>query len=143
MWGVSHRYAFEDVAWILPTNGESVLACLVGWRLIYVCNSSMSQRPFGVPPMRFLRKFSKFSLAHAAICAVIALPLLPAHAQNASIDAPKQGKHGIAVANMRASVKPGDDFYRYANGAGLERTELPPDPGSVGVFNTLADLSNT
>ena len=92
--------------------------------------------------MRFLRKFSQFSLAHAAICAVIALPLLPAHAQNASIDAPKQDKHGIAVANMGASVKPGDDFYRYANGAWVERTEIPPDRGRVGVFNTLADLSN-
>src|SRR5260370_29114719 len=102
----------------------------------------MPQRPFGAPPMRFLRKFSKFALAHAAICAVIALPLLPAHAQNASIDAHKQDKHGIAVANMGASVKPGDDFYRYANDALLDRTEIPHDRGRVSLFNTLPDLSN-
>ena len=92
--------------------------------------------------MRFPPKFSKFSFTHVAICAVIALPLLAAHAQNASIDAPKRDTHGIVVANMAASIKPGDDFYLYANGAWVERTEIPNDRGRVGVFNTLADLSN-
>src|SRR5271168_3666184 len=35
--------------------------------------------------------------------------------------------HGIVVANMDRSVRPGDDFYRYANGDWLKRTEIPPD----------------
>jgi endothelin-converting enzyme/putative endopeptidase len=68
--------------------------------------------------------------------------LLAAHAQKASTDALKQDKHGIVAANIGASVKPGDDFYQYANGAWVERTEIPPDRGRIGVFNTLADLSN-
>ena len=39
--------------------------------------------------------------------------------------------HGIAIANMDRSVKPGDDFYRYANGEWIKRTEIPPDRGGV------------
>ena len=65
----------------------------------------------------------------AATCALIAFRLL---AQT----------HGIAVANMDASVKPGDDFYRYANGGWIERTEIPADRGRIGVFSGLDDLSN-
>ena len=46
-------------------------------------------------------------------------------AQNAA--APAAETHGIVVANMDRSVKPGDDFYRYANGSWISRTEIPPD----------------
>ena len=49
---------------------------------------------------------------------------------------------GIQVANIDRSVKPGDDFYMYANGAYITKTEIPPDRSSVGVFNKLADLAN-
>jgi len=49
--------------------------------------------------------------------------------------------HGIAVANIDPSVKPGDDFFHYANGAFIKRTILPPDRASLGVFNSLADRS--
>ncbi|MEP6645044.1 MAG: M13 family metallopeptidase [Acidobacteriaceae bacterium] len=51
-------------------------------------------------------------------------------------------KHGIEVADMDPSVKPGDDFYQYANGAWVKKTEIPPDRGHVGVFSTLDDQSN-
>jgi len=69
------------------------------------------------------------------MCALIALPPLAAQA-------PKPDSHGIAVANMDASVKPGDDFNEYANGGWIQRTEIPADRGRIGVFATLADLSN-
>ena len=49
--------------------------------------------------------------------------------------------HGVDAANMDLSVKPGDDFYRYANGAWLARTEIPPDRAAVGVFTPLQDLA--
>lgn len=71
--------------------------------------------------MKRIPRFSKFALAFLAICA------LAASAQNAS--APET--HGIAVANMDRSVKPGDDFYRYANGDWIKRTEIPPDRAKV------------
>jgi endothelin-converting enzyme/putative endopeptidase len=50
--------------------------------------------------------------------------------------------HGIAVDDMDRSVKPGDDFYDYANGAWIKRTEIPPDRAEVDVFTKLGDLSN-
>ncbi len=45
--------------------------------------------------------------------------------------------HGIAVANMDRMVTPGDDFYDYANGAWIARTEIPPDRAGMGVFTYL------
>ncbi len=92
--------------------------------------------------MRFTRKSPKISVARAVICALLTFPLLAAQSQNANIDAPKQDTHGIVVVNMDSSVKPGDDFNQYANGSWMQRTEIPPDRGRVGVFNSLADLSN-
>ncbi|HZS53701.1 MAG TPA: M13 family metallopeptidase [Bryobacteraceae bacterium] len=61
-----------------------------------------------------------------------------ASAQNA----PNPDNHGIVVANMEPSVKPGNNFYDYCNGAWLKRTEIPGDRAAVGVFTTLADISN-
>ncbi|MFZ1870599.1 MAG: M13 family metallopeptidase [Steroidobacteraceae bacterium] len=61
----------------------------------------------------------------------------PARAQT-----PKQPvAHGIAVGNMDPSVKPGNDFYRYANGAWIARTEIPADKAGIGVFTALAEKS--
>jgi putative endopeptidase len=56
------------------------------------------------------------------LAALLAAPLA-ADAQST----PAPETHGIVVANMDRSVKPGDDFYRYANGDWLKRTEIPPD----------------
>jgi predicted metalloendopeptidase len=41
---------------------------------------------------------------------------------------------GINTAAMDKSVKPGDDFYNYANGAWMAKTEIPADRSSVGAF---------
>ncbi|HTL99414.1 MAG TPA: M13 family metallopeptidase [Holophagaceae bacterium] len=48
-------------------------------------------------------------------------------------------KHGIDPANMDTSVKPCDDFYDYANGGWLKRTEMPADKSRFGAFNELID----
>src|SRR5271170_4551534 len=82
--------------------------------------------------------FSKFAAAWVGV-SVLGFAL-SACAQDAPAAAPEQ--HGIAVANMDRSVKPGNDFYEYANGDWLKRTEIPPDRGGLGVFSKLADLSN-
>jgi predicted metalloendopeptidase len=64
---------------------------------------------------------------NAAACALLAFAPLIAYAQ----DAPTPETHGIVVANMGRSVKPGDDFYQYANGDWIKRTQLPPDLGYI------------
>jgi putative endopeptidase len=53
-----------------------------------------------------------------------------------------QETHGIALNSIDHSVKPGDDFYHYANGEWLKRTEIPPDRVEVDVWTKLGDLSN-
>ena len=65
--------------------------------------------------------------AYALFALVPALVPLAAYSQQASTPE----THGIVLANMDRSVKPGDDFYRYANGGWLRRTEIPPDRGWV------------
>src|SRR5580704_7039669 len=76
--------------------------------------------------------------ARAATCALLALSALAAQSQDAS----KPDTHGIAIENMDPSVKPGDDFYEYTNGGWIKRTEIPADRSRIGVFSTLADLSD-
>src|ERR1700740_328918 len=76
--------------------------------------------------------FLKFAVVCFAVCILATL------AQNATVPE----THGISVANMDRSVKPGDDFYHYANGDWTKRTEIPPDRAGVDVFSRLADLSN-
>jgi putative endopeptidase len=92
--------------------------------------------------MSFQSKRSEFILARAAICVLVALPLLVAQAQKAPADQAKQDTHGIVAANMDTSVKPGDDFNEYANGGWIKRNEIPADRANIGVFTALSDLSN-
>ena len=87
--------------------------------------------------MMFARKClnTALKLVTAGACA---LPLLAANAQAA----PKPDTHGIDVANMDRSVKPGDNFHLYCNGDWIKRTEIPLDRGRLSVFSTLADVSD-
>jgi endothelin-converting enzyme/putative endopeptidase len=74
----------------------------------------------------------------ALVLALCVLLSFPGVAQQTA----EQSTHGIQVQNIDRSAKPGDDFYQYANGEYLKRTEIPPDRAAVGVFNKLADLAN-
>ena len=86
--------------------------------------------------MKFIPGFSKFAMACLPGCALAFG--VAAYGQ----DTPAPQAHGIAVANIDRSVKPGDDFYQYANGEWIKRTEIPADRAGVGVFSALSDLSN-
>jgi putative endopeptidase len=71
------------------------------------------------------------------------LPLLfCAFAISAPAQTPAQTPDtGISIPNMDPAVRPGDNFYLYANGTYVSQTKLPPDRAALGVFNTLVDLS--
>jgi len=45
--------------------------------------------------------------------------------------------HGVDPAAMDKSVIPGDDFYNYANGSWLKRTQIPADQSAWGAFSVL------
>ena len=87
--------------------------------------------------MKSTLKRSNFAIVCLVLCASF-VAFLSAFSQ----PAPQQASHGIAVANIDRSVKPGDDFYAYANGEWLKRTEIPPDRARIGVFTALDTLSN-
>ncbi|WP_414693906.1 M13 family metallopeptidase [Phenylobacterium sp.] len=58
-----------------------------------------------------------------------------------SLAMPHYGTWGFDATGMDPIVKPGDDFYRYANGKWDDRTEIPSDRVRYGNFDKLAELS--
>jgi len=73
--------------------------------------------------------------------------LMPALVEGAAADAPtslespRYGTWGFDLTGMDASVKPGDDFYKFANGTWDAKTEIPADRTRYGNFDKLAELS--
>jgi putative endopeptidase len=60
----------------------------------------------------------------------------PAEAGHAQI-----GAFGLDLSGGDPSVKPGDDFYRYANGHWQDTTQIPADRASWGSFQMLRERS--
>src|SRR5437016_12193896 len=48
----------------------------------------------------------------------------------------------VDPSNMDPSVKPSDDFFLYANGGWIKRTEIPPEYSRWGSFNQLIEHNN-
>jgi putative endopeptidase len=68
--------------------------------------------------------------------------LLTGHALSASTQAPATGKArfgnwGFDLSGMDRTAKPGDDFFRYANGAWYDTAVIPADRTSIGSFVSL------
>jgi len=51
------------------------------------------------------------------------------------------GAFGLDLSAIDASVRPGDDFFAYANGGWYERFTIPEDKSSFGPFDRLDELS--
>ena len=81
------------------------------------------------------------SSRHKAAAALLAVFALAAGPSRSLTEAANGGHHGIDLAGMDRSVKPGDDFYRFANGAWLAKTDIPSDRGRWGVFDILGEAS--
>jgi putative endopeptidase len=58
-----------------------------------------------------------------------------------STTAPSYGTWGFDLASRDTAVKPGDDFYRYAEGAAVDAMVIPPDRSRFGSFDVLGALS--
>ena len=72
------------------------------------------------------------------LAGLIGLALLAGCSQGPAQD---QAHSGLTLANMDTSVKPGDDFFRYANGHWLASAKIPDDRPADGAFYTLRDKS--
>ena len=57
-------------------------------------------------------------------------------------ETPKYGTWGVDLNGRDTSVNPGDSFMRYANGAALDRMQIPSDRTSYGSFALLRELSD-
>src|SRR6478672_8430037 len=65
---------------------------------------------------------------------VIAPPAAPA-------PKPQIGDYGFDTTGMDTSVRPGDSFYKYANGTWAKNTPIPADKSNYGMFTYLYDIS--
>ncbi|MGN6269205.1 MAG: M13 family peptidase, partial [Sphingomonas sp.] len=51
----------------------------------------------------------------------------------------RYGAFGLDLTSQDKAVKPGDDFWTYANGTWAAKTAIPADKGSIGYGNLLND----
>ncbi len=56
--------------------------------------------------------------------------------------APRMGTWGFDMAGRDLATKPGDDFFRYANGTYIDQMVIPADRSSYGVSGKLRELSD-
>jgi endothelin-converting enzyme/putative endopeptidase len=78
------------------------------------------------------------ALARLAMGAGLIAIAAPAFTQSAD-HKPRYGAFGIDLTAQKPGVKPGDDFWTYANGGWDARTEIAADRGSAGYGTMLSD----
>jgi putative endopeptidase len=86
---------------------------------------------------------SRFLIAGAAL-AMLAVPLASTQlaAQTAAAARAAIGTWGVDLAGADTSVKPGDDFFRFASGKWYDTTEIPADRPSTGTFYDLRERTS-
>ena len=77
------------------------------------------------------------------LCALLGTAALSASAASAAdlTSPPRYGSWGLDLSARDTSVKPGDDFYRYAEGKAVDSLKIPSDRSRFGSFDVLAELS--
>src|ERR1700720_3882728 len=75
---------------------------------------------------------------------VLAVALLGAVVLHAAPETKTKDENAkpINPSNFDTSVKPSDDFFLYANGGWIKRTEIPPEFSRWGSFNQLIEHNN-
>src|SRR5213078_5148824 len=53
----------------------------------------------------------------------------------------KYGTAGFDLSGADTSTNPGDDFFRYANGTWLDKTQIPPDKPAYSLRLAMTDLT--
>src|SRR6478672_6845172 len=85
-------------------------------------------------------------MKHPILIVAASLIALSACSKNAGNNATQQQaqgtQSGIDKSLMDTSVKPGDDFDKYANGAWEKNTQIPADKSNISVFSVIADQAD-
>jgi putative endopeptidase len=89
--------------------------------------------PIIIPVNRFIRL-----LVTVFTCLISPALLSVADAQPAK---PQYGAWGFDMTGADFNVKPGNDFFRYANGTWLDKTQIPPDKPGYSLRLAMSDLT--
>src|SRR5438309_3550112 len=54
---------------------------------------------------------------------------------------PQYGAWGFDLAGADTKTKPGDDFFRYANGTWIDKTQIPPDKPAYSLRLAMTDVT--
>src|SRR5215831_6000499 len=109
-------------------SGET--SCLSTSQGAFVCLLSSSIND------SFMRSLLCFLLL-APICYSVIL----VHAEESPPMRLKCGAWGFDLAGRDRATKPGDDFFRYANGTWLDKTQIPPDKPAYSLRLAMTDLT--
>jgi putative endopeptidase len=74
-----------------------------------------------------------------ALLGVAALAIAIPTVAKVTAKAPRYGAFGIDLGSQDQAIKPGDDFWTFANGNWAKRNDIPADKGSIGYSQLLAD----
>ncbi len=88
-----------------------------------------------------LRKMSlaKFKLVFVGVSLFLSWPLKNIAAEDAA--KPQYGAWGFDIEGADFATRPGDDFFRYANGTWLAKTPIPPDKPAYSLRLAITDLT--
>ncbi|HEX8234281.1 MAG TPA: M13 family metallopeptidase [Caulobacteraceae bacterium] len=88
-------------------------------------------------------RLTRLAPALALSALLLSAGAAPAQAQAAPpASKPAYGTFGFDTAGMDRSAQPGDDFFAYANGGWVKRTEIPADRSSYNSFTVLVEAAN-
>ena len=77
----------------------------------------------------------------ACLCTLAIAFALLACSSEPEAPKPRIGAWGFDLTTMDKAAKPGDDFFRYANGIWLDTFEIPADRSRYGAFDQLAEAA--
>ena len=100
------------------------------FRIYYHCN---------LPPFTYFALNMIYNRSFKTL--FVGILMTGAACQSPSEETPERSA-GIDLADMDTTVSPREDFYRFANGGWLDRTEIPADEGRWSSFNELRDNNN-
>ena len=91
--------------------------------------------------MKSLKKLAIAAGVSLATIAIASPAVANGPAEANAKDGPELGSFGFDDGGMDRSTAPGDNFYVFANGEWLKKTEIPADKSNYGMFTRLDDLS--
>jgi putative endopeptidase len=87
------------------------------------------------------RLASRWSIARAGVVALAGASALVGFAAASPVQ-PQFGDWGFDTPGMDTQAKPGDDFFKYANGGWEARTQIPADRSGWGVDYVMAEAND-